>query len=499
MPVLDTKRRHGLYEAWEQQTRFLWASYRGGKDYIAIGALDKYPRELDVFYQARAERTYYFNLFSAVIDAYVSEVYKKDPVREPGDVDEQPSLLDGADLPEGVGAQETQVELSPAMNDFQENATGGGQSLTRFVREQATFALATERAYVMVDVARNGMPYVHAVHPDNLLDFAKDEDGSFLWALIAEKYVEESDPFADRTEETRFRLWTPVEWTLYDENAAVVDTGRNDAGRVPLVEIPGEEVSLPVYDIALLVKRIYNLGSQLDEILVNQTFSQMYVQSDGVENRAGEEVVSEAGDTRALDYTVGTGTVLDVPMEAKMAPGFIAPSDGPANTHILERDKLEAAVFRMAGLERRDPDAIAPQSGVAKAYDFRETNSRLVSLAQLAERTEEAIFSLVNAYGVAGEVNVSYSKDFNVENFVELLDSHIKIQDAALPVEAKRRSAMNVAMAIAEEATEDEKRQIREAVENMTEADFGGEGPSPLAGLLNSPPFGVVARDGEAT
>lgn len=475
--MLDLKRLHRDYDDWNETAQFLWASYEGGKAYRAIDALDQYPRELDVIYQARKARAHYFNLYAAVIDAYVSEVYKRDPVREPGEAEP----TQAAEAP----------ELSPAMNTFQEDVTGSGDSLTRFVKERVTFALAAERSYVMVDVDPGGQPYAHAVHPANLLDFSRARDGSFLWALVAEEAVTDDDPFKDRIVERQYRLWTPTEWTLYDSNAAVKDSARNDAGVVPLVEIPGSEVSLPVYDIALLVKRIYNLGSQLDEILVNQTFSQMYMQGEGVEDETGERVSDDVS-----PITVSTGRILQMPLESNMPPGFIAPADGPANTHILERDKLEAAVFRMAGLERRDPDAIAPQSGVAKAYDFRETNSRLVSLAQLAERTEEAIFSLVNAYGVSGEVNVSYGKDFNVENFVELLDSHIKIQDAKLPVEAKRRSAMNVAMAIAEEATEDEKREIREAVERMTDADFG-ERPSPLDLFRDSRgPFGLPETEG---
>lgn len=465
--MLDLKRLHPDYDDWNETVSFLHATYVGGRAYRAIDALDQYPRELPVIYEARKARAYYHNLQAAVIDAYVSEVYKRDPVREPGDVDEE---ADG------------DTELGPAMNAFQKDATGSGESLTRFVKEQMTFALAAERSYVLVDVSESGLPYAHAVHPANLLDFSRDRYGSYLWALIAEEAVTDDDPFTERVVERQYRLWTPSEWTLYDSNAAIKDSGSNDAGVVPLVEIPGVEVSLPVYDIALLVKRIYNLGSQLDEILVNQTFSQMYMQGEGVEDETGAQVSADVS-----PITVSTGRVLQLPLETNMPPGFIAPGDGPANTHILERDKLEAAVFRMAGLERRDPDAIAPQSGVAKAYDFRETNSRLVSLAQLAERTEESIFELVNAYGVSGDVNVSYGKDFNVENFVELLDSHIKIQDAKLPVEVKRRSAMNVAMAIAEEATEDEKREIREAVERMSDADFKEEGPGGALGALLGP------------
>lgn len=453
---LDTKRRHPEYESRAETVEFLRRTYEGGVAYT--GMLDKYPREIDLVYTARQDRAYYLNFFSAVIDAYAAAVYRRDPVRTAGD--------------EG--------EVSGPMRGFLEDATGSGHSLTRFVRDQVTHALASEVSYIVVDVDGAGFPYCHPLHPANLLDYSETRSGSLAWALVAEQYVEDSEPMAERLIERRYRLWTPDEWTLFNEDAEQIDGGRNACGAVPLVRVAGDEVNLPVLDIAQIVRRIYNLCSQLDEILINATFPQRYVQGDEIEDEQGERISPDVS-----PIALGVGRVLMLPTDATMAPGFLSPPDGPAKLHMEEREKLVAAVYSLAGLERRDPDEISPQSGVAKAYDFRETNARFVSLAQTAERAEIEILELVNAHGVAGEVEVAYNKDFDVRDATVQLEGYLKIQEASLPLPTKKRAALDLSMLISEEATEEEKRVIREAVENMTEADFGGGG-SLLADLMRN-------------
>lgn len=448
--ILETKRKHTSYDDWADVAGFLWPSYLGGKAYQEADQLDKYPRELDVVHAARKKRAYYLNFFGAVVDAYVSAVYRRDPVREPGEED---------------------GELSSAFASFVDNATGDGTHLNEFSREVVTFALAAERAFVAVDIGANGFPYTHMIHPANLFDFSEARDGSLNWAIVAEKAVVDGDPFKDRDEQDRFRLWMPDEWILFDKRGQEIDRQRNSAGRVPIVAVPGHTVGFPSYDAALINKRIYNLCSQLDEILVNVTFPQMYTQAgEGVEGADGEAI---SPDVQPL--AIGTGRILLLPDEASMPPGFLAPPNGPAEMHMQERERLIGAIYSLAGLERKDPDSQQVQSGVAKAYDFRETNERLVSLAQLAEEFEVEVFDLLKAYGVSGEVNVTYQKDFNVRDFNSQLDNYLKIAGAnGIPAQAKRRAALDVSMSIAEEATEDEKKDIREAVEAQGDASFTG-------------------------
>jgi hypothetical protein len=93
MPI-DVKRRHTAYDQWREATDFLHHSHVGGTAYIDATAamLDKYPRELDEIYEERRKRTNYLNHFGSVVDAYVSTVFRKGPIREGAeDEDGQPA------------------------------------------------------------------------------------------------------------------------------------------------------------------------------------------------------------------------------------------------------------------------------------------------------------------------------------------------------------------------------------------------------------------------
>lgn len=478
MATLSTKRRHSFYEEWEKTAAFLWPSYQGGRTYHEAGMLDRYPRETNIVHAARQERAYLLNFFAVTVDAYVSAVFRRDPVREPLQESLQEPLQESLQEPlvesqaaVGIG-QETSAQLSAGFAAFVEDTTGTGTPLNDFSREVAVFALAAERAFVGVDINEAGRPYAYMIHPTNLLDFSEERDGTLSWAIVAEERAEDRDPYIDRKEYRYHRLWTPDETVLFNSQGSEIDRKRNSAGRVPIIAVPGVVVGFPAYDAALVNKRIYNLCSQLDEILVNVTFPQFYYQGEGgVEDETGDAISPDVS-----PIVLSTARALEVSMDSSMAPGFLAPPDGPAKLHMEERDRLVAAIYSLAGLERKDPDSQTPQSGVAKAYDFRETNERFVALAQVIENFERELFGLLSDYGVAGEVNVTYSKDFNVRDFTAMLDNFLKIAGAPLPDEAKKRAALEVSMYIAEEAEEEEKKLIREAVENMPSFDAGPPG-----------------------
>lgn len=476
--AFDIKRRHPDYEAWADTAEFLWASYLGGRDYEPSKFLDRYPREFPAVYAARKQRAYLLNHFAATIDAYVSSIFKRDPVRE-GAGDE--------------GSAQTSA-ISPGMESFIEDATGDGADLNQFSRDVATFALAAERVFVAVDVmniapARGGIPYAYIIHPANLLDFSVDPaTNEIRWAITLEQKVVDDDPFAKRQLLTQYRLWQPSEWAIFDDKGRQVDSGTNSAGRVPIVYVPGYKVRLPVYDIGLINKRIYNHSSQLDEIFTNVTFPMLYASAGGEDASAPgvqfeETELSANGDVSPL--AIGPARLVEIPTDKDMnvvVPGYVSPPSDPAKVLMEERQSLVQSIRALAGLERRDPDSISPQSGVAKAFDFRETNERLVSLAQVIEEFEGELFELLGAYAISGEVNVTYNKDFQVRDFQAMTDVFEKLQDFRLPVLVKKRAALDYANILFEEATEDEKREMREAVEQMTEFD------APVAPTVESAP-----------
>jgi hypothetical protein len=495
---LDLERRHPLYDEFVRQYEFLFDSYTGGEAYAPEKYLDKYLRETDTQYDLRKQRAYYLNYTAAVVDAYIAQIYRRDPMRElppnlrredrdaPPATGETPQSGDSPTPTEDTDSPTPTTNATPSVatnrprpapvpnaNDkrtFEEDATGEGDSLTDFARETMTWALAALRAFVMVDVDDEGVPYCHQVHPSNLLDFARDpHTGDYLWALVAEKYVEEADPFVERIEEERFRLWLPERWLLFDKDGNLIEQGANAAGIVPLIEVVPGNMPLPMHDVAKINQRIYNISSQIDEILVNVTFPQPYLQ-------AGEEGVDTGSGTAIADdvspIQMGTTRMFMLDPESRIPPGYLVPPDGPLQRQMEERERLIGAIYSLAGLERQDPDAQDVQSGVAKSYDFKETNARLGQIAQACERLEMEILFLVSMYQDSGDFNVVYRKDYNVRDFRLVLEDYVVISETNLPPPVKKRSAMELANQIAEDATPEEKEEIRLSIEAMGEEDF---------------------------
>lgn len=452
--VLDKNRRREDYEAETGRADFMLRSYLGGEWYDPTLYLDKYPREDNATHTARKERSYYLNYLATVIDSYAAEVFKWEPSLE----------IAG---PEALASR------------FVEDATGDGTELNAFVRDACIAALLAGRSYVGVDLdpAATNTPYAYSIHPANLLDFSLDKQGQMRWALVAEEHVEDSDPFVKREKAERFRLWKPDEWMLFGKQGNLIDSDRNGAGRVPVVVLDAQDVRLPAYDIARACRRIFNTCSQIDEILIQQTFSQFYFQSGDTEDPGIDEDNS---------VEVGTNRGIDLPLEARIVPGYAAPPDGPVKMHMEERENLVKAVYAHAGLERRDPDSQTVQSGVAKSYDFKETNARLSALAQMAEKATTGIFDVLADYGVAGPANVTYRKDFDVRAFEDQLEAHIRLMDAKLPPVVVRRSALDLSLRVVEEGTEDEKREVSEAIEAMDDSAFSTQSETPLLDRLGT-------------
>lgn len=435
-------RKHPAYNVVKEETAFLEASYEGGEIYRNLQLLDRHPRELPLDYAARLERAYFANFVAAVVDAYVAEVFRRAPTRE----------LSGE-----------------RFEAFERDATLAGESLQETSREVLTRALSTDRAFVGLDLdEETGEPYAHLIHPENILDYSVDKRGLYNWALIAEAVTQDEDPEVMRKEERRTRLWTREDWTLYDAQGRALDSDVNASGVVPIVAVSGRTTRLPIRDIAETNRRLYNVDSQRDEILVRLTFPQFYMESVAPTDESGNTI-----DEDQVPVEIGTSRVLLLPPGTSNPPGFAAPPDGPVEQHRKEREALRAQIFELAGLQRQDPDTQVVQSGVAKAYDFRQTNARLANAATLCQRVEERLFELLKLFKVDGEANVTYVKDFDVEAFEAQLESYLKVADAPLPVEVKKMAAQEIAGRIAEERTQDERKEAENAVRRMTAADFG--------------------------
>jgi hypothetical protein len=73
------------------------------------------------------------------------------------------------------------------------------------------------------------------------------------------------------------------------------------------------------------------------------------------------------------------------------------------------------------------------------------------------------------------------------------LDDYVVISETNLPAEAKRRSAVELAGQIAEDASPEEKEAIQKAVAGMPDEAFAPK-TSPLEQVLNAPPASLAGE-----
>lgn len=448
-------RRHPTYEKTREAVRLSEASYEGGEAFRSLELLDAHPRETRADYTARLERAYYSNFVAVVVDTYVAEVFRRAPSRE----------VDGE-----------------AFEQFTLDATLAGEPLTDLMQDVLTRALVAGTAYVCVDLEdETRRPYLHQVHPENVLDYSMDKNGSYNWAMIAELVTTDDEPEIDRKEERRVRLWRRDSWTLYDAQGGVIAADENSSGVIPLIRVDGRATRLPTDDIVETNRRLYNIDSQRDEILVRLTFPQLYVEAVVPKDSNGNNI-----DAEEMAIEIGTNRVMVLPPGTGTAPGYLAPPDGPVEQHRKERELLRAQIFELAGLERQSPDAQTVQSGVAKAYDFRETNARLANSAALCQSVERRVFDILTLFGVSGSANPTYIKDFDVQAFEAQLESYLRVAEAPLPASVKRMAARDLAGRIAEERTDSERKEADDDVRAMTPADFGDARQSSILDALGS-------------
>ena len=180
---------------------------------------------------------------------------------------------------------------------------------------------------------------------------------------------------------------------------------------------------------------MYNLQSELDEILRAQTFS-LLTYHIPPEHRDGIDIGKLAGE-------IGTNNMLS---HYGDQPGFIAPPDGPANVYIERIEKIAARIRRI-GLVAEDPKYQAASSGVALAIRFQAINSALVKFADRMEDFERRMWGIVVRWLNLGDkqIEVSWSKDFSIADINHEIEVAQNMQTLGAPESYRRAKLKQIA------------------------------------------------------
>jgi hypothetical protein len=177
--------------------------------------------------------------------------------------------------------------------------------------------------------------------------------------------------------------------------------------------------------IADLSRRMFNLDSELDEILRSQTFSLLTMQVS--ENSTDAQKVQAA---QVVGETIGSSNLM---VHSGSTPAFIAPPDGPARIYLDRiaalRDQINEIGLVIASSSQRE-------SGLALQMRFQTLNSELAKFASRMEDLEARAWELSRQWlGLTTAPEVMWSRDFNMADVANELDILASMQASAMPTE----------------------------------------------------------------
>ena len=363
--------------------QFLLDAYSGQGGFATGEYLVAHPRESSDKLSRRKELAVYPNFTRKIVDVFMGFLWKQAPSRETD-------------------------ELYAA---FAANADGAGGKLDTVLSSYQRLAMILGTVYIIVDKpttqgqskADQALPYLALRLKSQLVAETKNAAG--VWQSVTFSELDGND--------TIYRTFTPTGWRLSKDQDGneLIDQGVYSLGRVPVVRLHIAKPLNPidsssqswVYDLAQLNWDLFNLRSELRELLRSQTFAILAL-----------PVVDDSEREKLKDMTISTENALTYNPAGGGQPAFIAPPADPVNLYMKQIAETVEDIYRIANLEFVGG---VQQSGVALSFHFQEANSSLRGMAEQCESAENEIAALVYAWqaGTFGG-NIAYSNDFNLSD-----------------------------------------------------------------------------------
>ena len=385
------KSYHDEYISNMNNWEFLKNAYFGTGGFVGGGYIEKYDKESQQKYLSRKKSAYYLNYCATVIDTYNAHLFKKSIVRKSD---------------------------NPYYNRFIENCNGAQKGIDTFMKEAFLYAQIFGYSFVVIDKSdtevktrleefeENALPYAYVLPPQNIIDWSIDAKGEFNWVKVIEDIPRDANNFLDPKDmQTFYRIWTKEGFFLFNEKEELVKKGEHNLGVVPFVLLQNKKGALgsivgrsEIHDIARISKRLYNLCSELDDLLRSQTFAIL---------------TYPALDAKDLsDVELGTDRILTYDPSSSFAPSFISPSADATKAYETRIDTLIEETYRLARLRFKGG---VSSSGVALAFEFEKTNQALCDKALNLQQAEINIARIVSRWhDVEFDGEIQYPLDFSL-------------------------------------------------------------------------------------
>jgi len=409
----DAVSTNNLYNRLRDRYQFLMDSHAGGDAYRQGAYLQRYQLETEQEYQTRLRNTPLDNQCKSLISLYVSFLFRTEPEREFGI-----------------------LENNFVVEDILEDADLDGRSMDSFMKDVATWAGVFGHCWVSVaqpDVgaitladqrAQGVRPYLSVYTPLSVTDWtwSKQPNGAYNLSYI--KYIEEVNDTL-----TTIKEWTPtlIKTTVIDtakKTAREVTEEVNGLGRLPFVCVYAERS--PVRGIG---------NSLIDDIadqqrMIYNELSEVY---DSIRLDTHPSLVTTA-DTNAQGAAAGQLITMPETMDPALKPYVLNFQGGQISAIYDSINNRRKMIDSMGNVGSVRATETTTMSGIAMATEFQLLNARLCSIGSNLELAEEQIWQEVAAYlNITWDGEISYPDDFalrNVDNELAQLTTAIdKITD----------------------------------------------------------------------
>jgi len=383
------------YDTYKDTWQYLLESYIGGEEYRRAEHLVRYQLETESEYQARLNTTPLENHCASVISVYNSFLFRTEPNRELGSIE---------------NLSETQ--------DFLRDADFDGRSLNSFMKDVSTWSSVFGHCWVMVskpdigattraeEVEQGVRPYLSVLTPMVVLDWSWKRMPSGRFQLDYLKYLE------DVTKD----IYTVKEWTPDAIRTVVIDMEdevirdeiieENQLGKIPAVCVynkKGVQKGIGISDIADIAdaqRFIYNATSEIDQSIRLDSHPSLVKTP---ETNAG----------------IGAGSIVHMP--ENLDPGlkpYILEFSGASVDKILQSiNHTIENIDKMANTGAVRATESRSMSGVAMETEFQLLNAKLSEKADQLELAEENIWKLFCEYmGYEYNGEIDYPGSFNIRD-----------------------------------------------------------------------------------
>jgi hypothetical protein len=399
--------------------------------------LAQYPREDVDKYDERKNIAFYDGIFAQKISRYIGYLFKQKPLR---------SIIKNKEIGELL------------LNDIDNK----GNSVDVFMQDFAAEAKVRGTMLLLVSMPTDvpadlksqldnrKIPYFSKIEPEKVVKYKLDEYGNFEWVVFKEKVeIADGDDIRE-VEATKYYSKTLCKWTYGDK---VIKNEPHSLGACPIVAFT-EKGDFPTVgeftQVGTLAKRLYNLNSEMDEILRSQTFSILTINA-----TTPKDVELKLSTDNAISYG-----------ENLNKPEFIAPPSAPADTYEKRINTIEKKINDIT----YDIDTHKGQeSGISLEIKFQGLNSSLSKFATSMQNLENKAFLIVAKYlGLDNIIEVTYPKDFNIidiEREIGTLES-IKDLGYSIPTYEKEKLLQIITSDIST-TNEETKNMIKSNIEDL--------------------------------